>query len=565
MLNTVMSVIQIWLLCIMGIYFYTMVKSQKNTKSSISKDSSGELEKLRRLQKISLTEPLSEKTRPASLNEIVGQEDGLKALKAALCGKNPQHVIIYGPPGVGKTAAARTVLKEASKNITSPFTDKSKFIEMDATTLRFDERGIADPLMGSVHDPIYQGAGAYGPSGIPQPKPGAVTKAHGGILFIDEIGELHPIQMNKLLKVLEDRKVYFESAYYAKSNKDIPLYIHEIFQKGMPADFRLVAATTSQPEEIPPALRSRCTEIFFKSLSKEEIVKICEKAALKGGFSIGKDALKRVSEYAENGREAVNIIQTAGSYASLENRYRITVNDIDWVTETARHTKRHEIKVSNDAFVGRVNGLAVCGANLGTVMTIEAKAEACDIGKGTIRVTGVVDSETIKLRGQSLKRESTVKASIENVKTVLKEKFNTDVLNYNIHLNFPGGMPVDGPSAGIAILVSIYSAIHKIPIKNDLAFTGEISIFGNVMPVGGVCEKTTAAKDAGVKKIYIPADNDMDFLHNNKINVVPVKNIQEVMSDVFSVHETENTEVNVSSIGEQVLTAESVVKSGVLS
>ena len=66
--------------------------------------------------------------------------------------------------------------------------------------LRFDERGIADPLIGSVHDPIYQGAGALGVAGIPQPKPGAVTKAHGGILFIDEIGEFHPIEMNKLVK-----------------------------------------------------------------------------------------------------------------------------------------------------------------------------------------------------------------------------------------------------------------------------------------------------------------------------------------------------------------------------
>ena len=78
-----------------------------------------------------------------------------------------------------------------------------------------------------------------GVAGIPQPKPGAVTKAHGGMLFIDEIGELHPIQMNKLLKVLEDRKVYLESAYYNSEDSNIPMYIHDIFQNGLPADFRL--------------------------------------------------------------------------------------------------------------------------------------------------------------------------------------------------------------------------------------------------------------------------------------------------------------------------------------
>ena len=117
-----------------------------------------------------------------------------------------------------------------------------------------------DVYKRQVHDPIYQGAGAMGIAGIPQPKPGAVTKAHGGILFIDEIGELHPIQINKLLKVLEDRKVILESAYYSPDDPNIPSHIHDIFQKGLPADFRLIAATTRMPQEIPPAIRSRCVE-----------------------------------------------------------------------------------------------------------------------------------------------------------------------------------------------------------------------------------------------------------------------------------------------------------------
>ena len=557
MLNTVMSVIQMWLLCIMGIYFYSMVRVQKNTKSSVNKESSYELENLRKLQKISLTEPLSEKTRPAELEEIIGQSDGVKALKAALCGKNPQHVIIYGPPGVGKTAAARTVLNEAIKNHASPFTENSKFIEMDATTLRFDDRGIADPLMGSVHDPIYQGAGAFGPAGIPQPKPGAVTKAHGGILFIDEIGELHPIQMNKLLKVLEDRKVFFESAYYSRSNKEIPLYIHEIFQKGMPADFRLVAATTSQPEEIPPALRSRCTEIFFNPLSKQEICQISTNAAKKGGFEISDSVVSLISNYCDNGREAVNIVQTAGAYAQLEKRNVINKDDVEWVAECSRYNPQPDKKVSAEEFVGVVNGLAVCGGGKGAVMTIEARAYECEKGKGRLTVTGIIDSETIERRGQKLKRESTAKASIENVLTLLTEKYKTNTKNYNIHLNFPGGMPVDGPSAGVAIFIALYSAIYNIPVRNNYAFTGEISLFGNVLPVGGVKEKIAAAKNADIFNVYIPSDNDKAYLHTDGIKVIPVSNISEIFEDVFG-NKSKTEDVIYNNSNENILTAEGV-------
>jgi len=557
MLNIIMSVIQIWLLCVMGIYFYSMMRAQNASKSSINKDSLTELNKLKKLQNISLTKPLSEVTRPSDLEEIVGQKDGIKALKAALCGKNPQHVIIYGPPGIGKTAAARTVLNEAKKNPLSPFSDESKFVEIDATTLRFDDRSIADPLMGSVHDPIYQGAGAFGPAGIPQPKPGAVTKAHGGILFIDEIGELHPIQMNKLLKVLEDRKVFFESAYYSKSNREIPAYIHEIFQKGMPADFRLVAATTSLPEELPPALRSRCTEIFFNPLSKEEIIKIGENAARKGNFKVSDAAINLISHFCDNGREAVNLIQTAGSYANIEKRDNITKEDVEWVAECSHFTAISEQKVSTEEFIGKVNGLAVSGASKGTLMTIEAKAHETEKGMGTVKITGIVETETLERRGQKLNRESTIKASVENVLTLLSERYNTNPKNYNIHLNFPGGMPVDGPSAGVAIFIALYSAIHNIPVKNDIAFTGEISIFGKILPVGGVKEKIEAAKNAGVQKVYIPKENDRNYLHKIGVNVVPVSNISEVTDRVFKDQvEEEKIAININS--DTVLTAEGI-------
>lgn len=265
--TSLLMFVQLFFGIIIGLYFWNLLRSQHSQKISIDKESKKEMEQLRKLRSISLTEPLAEKVRPKSLDDIVGQTDGIRTLRAALCGPNPQHVLIYGPPGVGKTAAARLVLEEAKKNPESPFKPTAAFIELDATCARFDERGIADPLIGSVHDPIYQGAGAMGQAGIPQPKQGAVTHAHGGILFIDEIGELHPIQMNKLLKVLEDRKVFLESAYYSEENSQIPPHIHDIFQNGLPADFRLVGATTRSPEDIPPAIRSRCLS-FFQRIEK---------------------------------------------------------------------------------------------------------------------------------------------------------------------------------------------------------------------------------------------------------------------------------------------------------
>jgi Lon-like ATP-dependent protease len=307
--------IQVFFGIIIGLYFWSLLKSQQGNRTAVHKDSQREMERLQQLRKISLTEPLSELTRPKSIKEVVGQNEALKAMRAALVGPNPQHVIVYGPPGVGKTAAARLILEEAKKNPFSPFTGSSQFTEIDATIARFDERGIADPLIGSVHDPIYQGAGPMGMAGIPQPKPGAVTKAHGGVLFIDEIGEMHPTQMNKLLKVLEDRKVFLESSYYSREDPNIPAHIHDIFQNGLPADFRLIGATTRMPHELPPALRSRCLEVFFKPLEPEEIGAIAQNAARKINFTLGEGSLGVVKRYAANGREAVNIVQIAAGLA----------------------------------------------------------------------------------------------------------------------------------------------------------------------------------------------------------------------------------------------------------
>lgn len=532
-LSVILMLINAFFAVVIGIYFWNLLRSQKGNRTAVDRESRKEMDKLRKLRSISLTKPLAEKTRPAIMSDIVGQKDGLKALKAALCSSNPQHVIIYGPPGVGKTAAARVVLEEAKKNPSSPFTMESKFTEIDATTARFDERGIADPLIGSVHDPIYQGAGAMGVAGIPQPKPGAVTKAHGGMLFIDEIGELHPIQMNKLLKVLEDRKVFLESAYYNSEDSNVPSYIHDIFQNGLPADFRLVGATTRSPQELPPALRSRCMEIYFRPLLPDEIGAIAENGLKKIGFPHSAEAVEMVKKYATNGREAVNIVQLSAGLAMSEGRTSIEAADVEWVANCSQIAPRPDRKVPAEPQVGLVNGLAVYGPSMGALLEIEVSAIRVKSGHGKYTITGVVEEEELGGGSRTLRRKSMAKGSIENVLTVLRS-LGHETSNFDLHINFPGGSPVDGPSAGMAMAIAIASALNGWPVDNKLAMTGEISLHGRIKPVGGVLAKVEAAFQAGATRVLIPKENWQEiFAGLEGVQVIPIEYIEEGFQHAF--------------------------------
>lgn len=534
-MNQLVIVLQIIMMILFIIYLFNNNKANHAKSTIVDKENKKEMEKLLKMRSISLTEPLTEKSRPSNFEEIIGQEEGLKALQAAICGPNPQHVIIYGPPGIGKTAAARLVLEVAKKKSKSPFRSDANFIEIDATTIRFDERGIADPLIGSVHDPIYQGAGAFGIAGIPQPKPGAVTKAHGGVLFIDEIGELHPIEMNKLLKVLEDRKVFLDSSYYSSEDPNMPGFIREIFENGLPADFRLIGATTRSPEEIAPAIRSRCVEVFFRALNTEEIRKIAENSIKKVGLEVSEKGLDIISRHCNNGREVVNLVQLCSGIAINEEREKILEEDINWVIENGQYTEIPEKKINEKPQIGVVNGLAVYGANIGMVMEIEATAKKVVGRKGELKISGIIEEEEISMNNKKVKRKSTAYSSVQNVLTVLNNVFNLKCDEFDIHINIPGGMPVDGPSAGAAISIAVYSAITNSIIKNDVAITGEISLLGNINPIGGVNAKILAAKKAGATTVIIPAANwNEAFLEYEGVRIIPIKHIKEAI-DISSV------------------------------
>ena len=504
----------------------------------------GNGENAQTLKKLALLEKLEQKKlahstldilRPANLNEIVGQKQAIKSLLAKLASPFPQHILLYGPPGVGKTTAARLVLEETKKIKGSAFSNDAPFIEVNGTTLRWDPREATNPLLGSVHDPIYQGARReLAEQGIPEPKLGLVTEAHGGVLFIDEIGEMDPLLQNKLLKVLEDKRVYFESAYYDAQDTHIPQYIKKIFEEGVPANFILIGATTREPEQINPSIRSRCTEVFFDPLTPSEIQRIICQAAEKLNVSLEPQIPDLISRYTIDGRKAVGILADAYSlhyYNQEENKalqtgrmpalLRITLPVVYEIIQNSRLTPYVTRKASSKGEVGKIYGLGVMGF-VGSVVEIEAVVfPARQKEKGTIRFNETAGSMA--------------KDAVFNAASVIRKSTNEDLANYDVHINVLGGGQIDGPSAGVAIFLAILSALQERAIPQDIAVTGELSIQGQIRAVGGVVEKIYGARQAGIKRVIIPAENATDISSDlTGIHVIPVSSVEEILPYIFT-------------------------------
>lgn len=485
------------------------------------------LDELKSLEERGLDSSALRLMRPADLAEVVGQDEAVDSLFSKLGTPYPQHVILYGPPGVGKTTVARLILDEVKDLPFTPFKQEAPFVEVDATVVRWDPREITNPLLGSVHDPIYQGSKKdFGEEGIPEPKVGLVTKAHGGVLFIDEIGELDPILQNKLLKVLEDKRIQFDSSYFDEDNPRIPEYIRHLFTEGAPADFILVGATTRNPEDINPAVRSRCAEVFFKPLSPSQTESIVRQAARRLGVTLRPEVAPLIARYTSEGRKAVRILadsygrahlrKARGSSEDSEPFKRITVTaaDVKAVLRSGREKEPHQTRAGAQAEVGSVLGLGVKGFQ-GSPIEVEAAVfPSAEKGKGSHhfnRAAGDMAHD-----------------SFFNATSVVRRVCGENLNDYDVHVNVVGGGKVDGPSAGLAVVTAIVSSLKGRPVPGDIAMTGELSLHGKVKPVGGVVEKIYGAQQADIRQVYIPAGNaaEVEDLFPD-VEVIPVARIED--------------------------------------
>jgi len=516
--------------------------------------------RLELMDRTRLTRSVIERLRPGSMAEVLGQERAVSAVLAKLASPYPQHIILYGPPGVGKTTVARLALETAKALSYTPFNRKAPFIEVGGATLRWDPREATNPLIGSVHDPIYQGARRdLADSGVPEPKLGLVSEAHGGVLFIDEIGELDPLLQNKLLKVLEDKRVTFDSAYYDPSDPQVPKYVKRLFEQGAPADFVLIGATTRDPSQISPALRSRAAEVFFDPLSPDDIRAIVAGAAGKLGVNITAEAVDLITDYTAEGRKAVGLLADAyglalyrwseqethrrevrrregegkaaqagkprrkGRSSKLPSAGEITIDCalLNEAIRSGRMTPNQPVMAGERAEVGRVFAVGVSGY-IGSAMEIEAVVfPARQPDKGTVRF-----NETAGTMARD---------SVFNATSVIRRLTGEDLKQYDVHVNVVGGGCIDGPSAGLAIVLAILSALQDRPLRQDVAVTGEVSLQGRIKPVGGIHEKVHGARRAGMKRLLLPADNGRDIVSGDGLpELVPVATVAEAMSHVFA-------------------------------
>ncbi len=443
---------------------------------------------------------------------------------------------IAGP----KTSMPRLIVDNYEKNL-APF--------IDATGAH------AGALLGDVlHDPFQ--SGGLGTPAHERVVAGMIHKAHMGVLFIDEVALLNKTSQQELLTAIQEGKF----AITGQSERSAGAMVRT---QPVPCKFILVAAgNLDGVNELHPALRSRIRgygyEIYMQDSMKDtpenrlKLAQFVAQEVKKDGKipHFTKEAVEYIIEEARKKanrknhltlrlRELGGLVRTAGDIAIEQNAKLVTVKHLELAKKVARglekqladkyieNKKDYEVIVTKGAKVGRINGLAVLGSGgslSGIIQPIEA--EVTYGGKETkIIATG--------------KLGEIAKEAITNVSALIKKYFGEDIKEkYDLYVQFLQTYEgLEGDSASLAVATALISALKKIPINQEFAITGSVSVRGEALPIGGATAKIEAAIDAGIKNVIVPRSNLQDIVIDKerlkKIKIIPVDNFVDVLQHIL--------------------------------
>ncbi|MFL2958118.1 MAG: ATP-dependent protease LonB [Candidatus Thalassarchaeaceae archaeon] len=420
---------------------------------------------------------------------------------------------------------------------------------------------LAGALLGDVrHDPFQSGADLATPA-HERVEPGAVHRANKGVLYIDEIRMLRMEEQQALLVAMQERKLSISGRSERSSGaltKSEPV----------PSDFILIAAGNLDGiQQMHPALRSRIRgygyEVYVNTDMKDTVrnrrrlirfiaQEINNEQSKSSGKSIPhfdadstslilKEAQRRSGRRGKLSlrlRELGGLVRIAGDLAAEEGatltraehvvRARMIAKPLEQQVAD-RYIERqsdYSMLVNSGNRIGRVNGLAVLGADSGLsdysgiVLPVEAMVTPSQGRSGHVIATGGLSD--------------LAKESVVNISAVVKKLTGKDIKDFDIHVQFPGTHNVDGDSASITMATAIISAFEGIPIDQNLAMTGSLSVRGEVLPIGGVTAKIEAAAKSGIQRIIIPRSNMQDVLIDEKwekvVKIIPVDSLDEVLN-----------------------------------
>ncbi|MFY7743407.1 MAG: endopeptidase La [Flavobacterium sp.] len=393
-------------------------------------------------------------------------------------------ICLTGPPGVGKTSIGKSIAKALGR----------EYVRMSLGGLRDEAeiRGHRKTYIGAMPGRILQNIKKAGTS--------------NPVFVLDEIDKLSTSHngdpSSALLEVLDPEQ-----------NKE---FYDNFLEMGYDLSKVMFIATSNTMSTIQPALKDRMEVIKMSGYTLEEKVEIARQHLLpkqlkEHGLTakhlvIGKKQLEKIVEgyTRESGVRALEqkiaqVIRNAAKAVAMEEEYNIKVTDEDIIKALGAPRLERDKSEGNDV-AGVVTGLAWTSVG-GDILFIESLISK---GKGTLTLTGNL--------GNVMKESATI--ALEYIKANASLLgVNEEILNnYNIHIHVPeGATPKDGPSAGIAMLTSLVSVLTQKRVKKNLAMTGEITLRGKVLPVGGIKEKILAAKRANIKEIILCADNKSDI------------------------------------------------------